>query len=56
MGGLFAEEAIHLLQQFYVCGNPTGVYRSQLLLSLLGATACSLVIGGCTASCCCLTV
>jgi hypothetical protein len=23
-GGLFAEEAINLLQQFYVCGNPTG--------------------------------
>jgi hypothetical protein len=24
-GGLFADEAINLLQQFYVCGNPTGV-------------------------------
>jgi hypothetical protein len=27
-GGLFADQAIHLLQQFYVSGNPQGVLKS----------------------------
>lgn len=29
-GGLFADEAIQLLQQFYVCGNPQGVLQQPL--------------------------
>lgn len=29
-GGLFADQAIQLLQQFYVCGNPLGEQHPQL--------------------------
>jgi hypothetical protein len=34
-GGLFADEAIQLLQQFYVCGNPQGVWRWEFCLRRL---------------------
>jgi hypothetical protein len=38
-GGLFADEAIQLLQQFYVCGNPQGVWRRETVcLQLLVMT------------------
>lgn len=41
-GGLFADEAIQLLQQFYVAGNPTGEQtRNQ---SSFGRLRCGLML------------